>query len=113
MSELADKMIAIAKRIGVHYSLKGRPITYDEVFTDSGLMPGLAKRADQLCSLCFGYGIGASFEEVEQSLLGSRVKFDDFTPEVLRILCLTDVLYELIRMSPSQDPVSLDELLYD
>ena len=113
VAELSKKMCSVAKLIGAHFTFKGRPITYAEVFADSGLLPGLTKRADQLASLCLGYGLGASYEDVEDSLLGNRVKFDEFTPDSLRLLCLTDVIYELIRTSPSKDEVSLDEIMYD
>lgn len=111
--DIGNKMIAVCKQMKAGFSLRGRPITPAEIFSDTGLLPGLAKRADQLSSLCFGYGLGASFEDVEQSLLGVKVSFDEFTPEVLRIFCLTDVLFELVKSSPTKDDVSLDELMYD
>lgn len=111
--ELGPKLCSIAKQIGAHYSLKGRPLTYEEVFADTGLLPGLARRADQLASLCLGYGIGATFDDVEDSLLGIKVSFDEFTPDTLRLLCIMDVLYEMVKMSPSPEEVSLDELMYD
>jgi len=107
------KLALIAKNTGCTFTLKGREITLNEVFSESGLLPGITKRADQLASLCFGYGIGASFEDTENAVLGVKVAFDDFTPEVLRLMCLTDVLFELIKASPSRTEVSLDELLYD
>ncbi len=111
--ELGAKLCSIAKQMGAHFSLKGRPLTYEEVFADTGLLPGLARRADQLASLCLGYGIGATFDDVEDSLLGIKVAFDEFTPDTLRMLCIMDVLYEMIKMSPSPEEVSLDELMYD
>lgn len=110
---LSSKLISIAKAIGARYTLKGRPISYEELLADSGLLPGLAKRADQLASLCFGYGIGAKYEDVEGSLLGTRVIFDDFTPDALRLFCITDVLNELVKSAGDKNSVSLDELMYD
>lgn len=107
------KLAAICKRIGVNFTLKGRPLSYDEVFSDTGMMPGIAKRADQLASLCLGYGIGVTFEDAEKSLLGRRAKFDEYTPDVLRLLCITDVIYELMKNSPSKEATALDELMYD
>lgn len=111
--DLAVKLAAIAKQLGVNFTLKGRSVSYSEIFADTGLLPGLTKRADQLASLCLGYGLGATYEDTEKSLLGVRVIFDDFTSDVLRLLCVTDVLYEIIKASPSRDEISLDELLYD
>ncbi|WP_423063606.1 type IV secretion IcmS family protein [Candidiatus Paracoxiella cheracis] len=111
--KLANKLIAMTKQIGASFTLKGRPISYNEIFADTGLLPGLTKRADQLSSLCLGYGLGATFEDVEKSLLGVKVSFDDFTPDVLRLFCILDVLYELVKSSPSKEAVPLDELMYD
>lgn len=111
--DISKKIIQIIKKLGAHFTLNDRPITPEEIFTDTGLFPAIARRADQLCSLCLGYGIGVTFEEAEKSLLGVRVVFDDSTPNVLRLMCITDVVSELIKAAPSKDSVALDELMYD
>lgn len=111
--DISKKMSAIAKSLNANFSLNDKPITYTEVFADMGLLPAIARRADQLCSLCLGYGLGISFDEAEKSMLGVRVVFDDVTPNVLRLLCMTDVLCELIQASPSATATTLDELMYD
>ena len=111
--ELSGKLSNIAKRMGHNFTLKGRPLSYSEIFLDTGLLPGLAKRADQLASLCLGYGLGAAYEDVEKSLLGVKVTFDEFTPDVLRIFCIVDVLAELVKTSPDPSNIPLDELMYD
>jgi intracellular multiplication protein IcmS len=111
--EITKKMSAIAKQMKVNFTLNGKPIPYDQVFSDTGLLPAIARRADQLCSLCLGYGIGLSFDEAEKSTLGVKVKFDDVTPTILRLLCMTDVVSELINSAPSKTSVPLDELMYD
>lgn len=113
MINLEKKLTAIAKRMGVSFSLKGSIITYKDIFSDTGLLPGLTKRADQLAQLCLGYGLGATYEDAEGALMGVKVNFDEFTPEVLRLLCILDVLYELVKTSPTQGEVSMDELMYD
>lgn len=111
--ELKDGLSRIAKNLDINFTLSGRPLIYSEVFSDMGLLPAIAKRADQLCSLCLGYGIGVTFTEAEGSRLGIKSVFDEATPIVLRYLCITDVLYEMMRMSPSPNQISLDELMYD
>lgn len=111
--DIKKKLGAIAKALNANFTLNQRPISYDEVFSETGLLPALSRRADQLCSLCLGYGIGASFDEAEQSMLGVKVIFDDATPNTIRLMCLTDVLCELIFTAPSRATTPLDELMYD
>lgn len=113
MADLAPGLIKIAKAMKANFTLNDRVISFEEVFKDTGLLPAISRRADQLCSLCLGYGIGISFDEAEKSLLGVKVVFDDVTPNVLRYMCITDVLYELINGAPNKDAAPLDELMYD
>ncbi|NKB47701.1 MAG: type IV secretion protein IcmS [Legionellales bacterium] len=113
MNEIQKRMCQISKMLNVKFYLNDKFMTHEEVFADAGLLPAIARRADQLCSLCLGYGLGLTFEEVEGSLLGTKVIFDDVTPNVLRYLCMTDVINELIKASPSADKTPLDELMYD
>ena len=111
--DLSKCLIAIATSMNAKFYLNDRFVSFEEVFVDTGLLPAIAKRADQLCSLCLGYGLGATFDEAEGALLGIRVVFDEVTPNVLRLLCMTDVLNELIQGGPSKDYTPLDELMYD
>jgi len=112
-AEIEKKMQLIAKHLGAKFTLNDRFLSYEEVFADTGLMPAIARRADQLCSLCLGYGIGVTFDESDKSVLGLKVTFDEITPNVLRLMCLTDTLLELINSAPSKSSVPLDELMYD
>jgi intracellular multiplication protein IcmS len=113
MMELREGLGRIAKALNLNFTLNGRPLSYPEVFSDMGMLPALAKRADQLCSLCLGYGLGVTFTEAEGSRLGIKSIFDDDTPATLRYLCITDVLYELMHAAPSKGQVPLDDLMYD
>lgn len=110
---MSQMMIKIARAMNGRFSLNGRPMTMEEVFAPTGLLPGIARRADQLSSLCLGYGIGVTFEEAEGSVLGVKSVFDDITPNVLRVLCMADVLSELMKAGPRGDLIPLDQLMYD
>lgn len=110
---ISQSMAIIAASMNAKFYLNDRFLSFDEVFSETGLLPAMVKRADQLCSLCLGYGLGAKYDEAEGTVLGTRVIFDDVTPNVLRLLCLTDVLSEMIQGGPSKDYTPLDELLYD
>lgn len=111
--DITKNLATIAATLNAKFYLNDRFVGYEEVFSPTGLLPAIAKRADQLCSLCLGYGLGVTFEEAENALLGTRAVFDEVTPNVLRLLCMTDVLSELIHHGPSRDYTPLDELMYD
>jgi intracellular multiplication protein IcmS len=111
--DMSVQLGKIARAMNARFSLNGRPMTIEEVFTPTGLLPAIARRADQLCSLCLGYGIGITFEEAEGSVLGVKVIFDDVTPNTLRMLCVADVVNELIQGTPRGEMSALDQLMYD
>ncbi|EKD72777.1 MAG: IcmS [uncultured bacterium] len=111
--DMPEQIGKVVRIMGARFSLNGRPMTIDEVFAPTGLLPAIARRADQLCSLCLGYGIGVTFEESEGAVLGVKVIFDDITPNTLRLLCMTDVLHELTQGTPRGDMTALDQLMYD
>ncbi|MCX7118043.1 MAG: type IV secretion protein IcmS [Legionellales bacterium] len=112
-TDIQKNLSQIAKKMNAKFYLNDRFVSFQEVFADTGLLPAIARRADQLCSLCLGYGLGISFDESTEALLGTRVMFDEVTPNVLRLLCITDVINELIQGGPSRDYTPLDELMYD
>jgi intracellular multiplication protein IcmS len=113
MIHIENQLMAIAKRFRANFTFNNKPISHADVFKDTGLLPAIAQRADQLCSLCLGYGIGVSFDESEDGLLGKRVIFDDVTPNIIRYMCIADVIYELVSSGPSPEVTPLDELMYD
>lgn len=111
--DISEQMAKAARLMYAQFSLNGRPMTMEEVFSPTGLLPAMARRADQLSSLCLGYGIGVTFEEAEGSVSGVKVIFDDITPNALRLLCLIDVMSELMKGYPRGSSVPLDQLMYD
>lgn len=112
MKVITDALVKVCTYINANFYLNSSFISYGEVFKDNGLLPAIAKQADQLCTLCLGYGLGVSFEDNTESILGKKVIFDDVTPNSIRILCLFDVIQELIQSGPSRDYTPLDELMY-
>jgi intracellular multiplication protein IcmS len=112
-TSLSKQLAAIAKHLDVKFRFNDKSMSHEAVFSTKGLLPGIARRADQLCSLCLGYGIGVVLDDAENTPLGIEVKFDEVTPETLRLLCIVDVLMELIKGAATKEAVSLDELMYD
>lgn len=108
-----QQVSSIARVLKCNFTLREQPITIEQVFAETGLLPAIIRRADQLCSFCLGYGLGVSFEEAQGGMLGVRVKFDNATPNSLRLLCAADVIIELMQHAPSRDVTPLDDLMYD
>ena len=113
MADLATHLKLIINQMGAKFSLNGASMTTEDVLSEVGMMPAIAKRADQLSSLCLGYGIGVTFEDLPESKLGKKVKFDEVTPSTLRCLCILDVINELARSKDMKGVTPLDELMYD
>ena len=113
MTGVSENLCKIIKAYQAKFYFNNNFISYEDVFAETGLLPAIAKRADQLCYLCLGYGIGVSFEEAKKSLLGTKVMFDDVTPSSIRYPCLIDVVCEIINAAPTSDKTPLDELMYD
>lgn len=109
----SQQLVSIATAMGCRYTVKGEPISLEQVFSETGLLSAIMRRADQLCSFCMGYGLGLTFERSENSMLGVVVQMDTAVPNVLRLLCATDVLHEFMQQAPSPDAISLDDLMTD
>ncbi len=99
--------------MGCRYIVKGAPVPYEQVFSPTGLLPAIMRRADQLCSFCLGYGLGLTFERSDGATLGVVVVMDTVVPNALRLLCVTDVLHEFMQQAPSPDAITLDDLMLD
>ncbi len=113
VADITKELVTIIKALGVRFTLNGTAMTVEEVLKEDSMLPAIAKRADQLASLCLGYGIGVTFEDKKEAKLGTRAKFDDVTPNILRYLCILDVVSELSRNKDGQGNTPLDELMYD
>lgn len=110
---IVKQICAVAKAINCTFTLKNEPIEIEKAFDTNGLLPAIARRADQLCSFCMGYGIGVTFERVEEAILGVGVNFDEKVPISLRLLCITDVILEMVYSGDSNQIVALDSLMDD
>lgn len=108
---IAKQIIAIAKAINCKFTIKNEEIAVEKAFGILGLLPAVVRRADQLCSFCLGYGLGVTFDRADNSMLGVSVCFDDKVPISLRLLCVTDVLLEIVNASSSSQVVPLDSLV--
>ena len=112
-NEIVHQIAAIAKALECNFTLNGESISIEKAFSKQGLLPAIMRKADQLCSFCLGYNLGLTFEKIDGALLGVRVEFDKATSNALRLLCVADVIIEIIQHAPSPDIVPLDELMVD
>ena len=111
--DLYERCKQLATTMRYEFSLKGRSLSADEVFSDTGLLPVIADRANKHCVLCFGYGIGVSVVSEEHATAGKKMVVDDKAPQVLALLFILDVLIALAATNTAKGRVVLDELLLD
>jgi len=111
--DIGKQLALIATEMGISFTTNSKPMAVDDVFSNTGFLPAIIRRADQLCSFCLGYGLGISFDEAPEARLGVYVKFDNAVPNMLRVMCATEILYELMESSPNRPVVALDDLMYD
>ena len=104
-TDLQKHLMLVAANLRCQFTLQGSPIQVEKVFSPVGLLPSFLRRADQLCSFCLGYNLGATFERSEGALLGSVVILDDKVAMSLRLLCVLDVLAECVQQVPSKPAV--------
>lgn len=103
------------KKQGFKFKLYGSYLSDSEIFSESGLITALIKRADRSCNICYGYGLGVSFTEDNNAILNERVSFDDITPSALRLYFIYNAVLELRTNEESKDGVveiPLDDILY-
>lgn len=108
---IVKQIVAIAKSINCKFTVNNEEITPEQAFGVVGLLPAIMRRADQLCSFCMGYGLGVTFDKADNSMLGVSVHFDNKIAISLRLLCITDVLLEIVHSSSSGKVVPLDSLV--
>ena len=113
MGDISQNLCLVTASMGINFTLESKPIKPEQLFATIGLLPAIAKRADKIATLCFGYGIGISFEEEDDATLGIKVIFDNVTPSSIRLLCLVEVISDIVVHSSSKSTVAVDELLYD
>lgn len=109
---ISEILIKVMEAEKAEFVLRDRNLSHQEVFSERGLLPVMARRADDLCNLALGYGIGAEFKKEKASTTGTAVSFDDTVPQALTVLMIYDVLKDLIASNTKNKKTILDELLY-
>jgi intracellular multiplication protein IcmS len=110
---IESKLALIADDLKINFTLNGKVIPKEDVFTELGLFPAIMRRADQLSSFCLTYGLGIDFDSDSEARLGVICRFSDAVPDSFRILCATEIFYELIEAATDKENIPLDDLMYD
>jgi intracellular multiplication protein IcmS len=111
--DIKQQLVAVSKSLRCNFTVRDQTVPPDQVFSETGFLPAIMRRADQLSSFCLGYSLGLTFEDSPGTTLGIRVKFDDKTPNCLRVMCATDIVIEFIQNAPSRSMTPIDNLLND
>lgn len=106
-------MALIADQMQIQFTINNRNITSLEVFSPNGMFSAIIKRADQLSSFCLGSGLGVTFEENKTNMIGTNAVLDNNVSNAYRIMCMTEILFELMESSPIPRQIALDNLMYD
>lgn len=106
-------MALIADKMQIKFSINSKPLTSIEVFAHNGMFPAIIKRADQLSSFCLGSGLGLTFENTPTGMTGTKAIMDSSVSNAYRIMCMTEILCELMESSPNPKQLALDNLMYD
>ena len=111
---LSQACIKYANTKGVSFVYKQKPLSYEEVFADFGVLPGILKRANKMSSVCLGSTLGGVFPKEERSYLGYKVDIPELSfPVPVAMLFIIDVLELVIGGAESGSKVALDEFSYE
>ncbi len=103
----------VAQEMKIGFTLHDKPVAVEGVFAETGLLPAFMRRADRLCNFCMGYGLGVTFDPAENSQLGIKAVFNNEVPNVLRLMCAVEILFELAEAARNRASIPLDDLMYD
>jgi intracellular multiplication protein IcmS len=110
---IPEYFVAITKILQCKFEMYGNSVPAEKVFSPEGMLPSLFKRAENLSLFVLNKPLGIYFEKYTQGMSGIKVTWDDTVPNSYRILCLLDILVELLQESGTKKIVRLDSLLYD
>lgn len=113
MVDMGRALLLVAQEMRIGFVLHGKSLALEEVFSEKGLLPALLRRSDQLSNFCLGYGLGLTFDESSSARLGVIVKFNDEIPNAMRLMCATEILFELAESAADRTKIALDDLMYD
>lgn len=113
LEDFSRQLVCIAQELGANFSLRGDSLAPEKVFSASGMLAPIMRRADQLCTFCLGYGLGLTFSSAAGSMTGTTIDLDNKVSSSLRLLCVTDVLIEMLQNSADSKTIVLDEMMLD
>ncbi len=113
MVAMGRALMLVAQEMKIGFVLHGKTLTLEEVFDEKGLLCALLRRSDQLSSFCLGYGLGLTFEESSSARMGVIPVYNDEVPNAMRLMCVTEILFELAESAPDRSRIALDDLMYD
>lgn len=111
--EIYKVLSLVIDKIDVSFTLNNKPISSEDICKPNGLFPALMRRADQLSSFCLKHGLGVKFDKSPDTTMGITATLDNSVSNAFRIMCLVEIVYEIIEASPNRKLVALDHLMYD
>lgn len=109
--DLTQFLCAFAEQMKCSFTLRGQSMPADKAFAPKALLPALLKKADHLCDFCMGHGIHVMFPEEQSSMVSYTFELKPEASKPMILLCLVDVMMDMIYAASSRDAIALDELL--
>lgn len=113
IKRLRQFFITYSRQKSLKFTLRARDVTAEEVFSPLGLLPALAKRAEQNAKMCLGHALALELPSQEKTTLGYTLKLNEEGPNFDLLLFMFDAFEELLRNNKDPKKVALDELLYE
>ena len=111
--DISKYLETISVFLGAKFVLYGKHIENSKVFSSNGLLPAFTKRAEENSRFTLNKSLPANFKKSPNAVANIEVSFDESVPNSYRILCITDVLIDLMQRQSGNEKFNLDELLYD
>jgi len=114
--EFLDTLYKILLALNVVFTYDEKNISYSKVFSPTGFLPSIERRAEQLLQLTARRRLGITFEEAEGSLVGTKITFEKDISWTVRLFPTLVVLLDLCKDTRQYElslVVALDSLKYD
>lgn len=105
--DISKILLKLAEQRDKTFIYQGQPISLEQVFSMSGGLPILAKRANLLADFLFGESLKVYYRDDPESLTGERLEIDPEQHAFVLLMLLFDVVEEIFVNAGDAQEVTL------